>query len=61
MADFLRTGVWNQSSGAVASGRRPGPRAHGHERRAAVAPLGERQAESGRIGLLAFPWDQEAL
>jgi len=43
---------------------RPAPgsvRAHGHERRAAVAPLGERQAESGRIGLLAFPWDQEAL
>jgi hypothetical protein len=62
MADFLRAGVWNQSSGAVAIGRRPGPRAHGHERRAPRSlPLGERQAESGRIGLLAFPWDQEAL
>ena len=34
VADFLRAGVWNQSSGAVASGRRPGPHAHGHERRA---------------------------
>jgi hypothetical protein len=37
-------------------------RAHGHERRAPRSPpLGERQAESGRIGLLAFPGDQEAL
>src|SRR6266576_867968 len=41
----------------------PGPaRAHGHERRAPRSPpLGERQAESGRIGLLAFPWNQETL
>ena len=37
-------------------------RAHGQERRARRSPpLGERQAESGRIGLLAFPGDQEAL
>src|SRR4051794_27520383 len=50
MADLLRAGAWNQSSGAVASGRRSGPRA-------AVPALGERQAESGRIGLLAFAGD----
>src|SRR5438552_3174676 len=41
----------------------PGPaRAHGHERRAPRSPpLGERQAESGRVGPLAVPGDQEAL
>src|SRR5256885_8928802 len=62
MADFLRAGVWNQSSGAVASGRRPGPcgRTVTKAVRRGSPPLGERQAESGRIGLLAFPWDQEA-
>src|SRR3954470_470865 len=36
--DFLRAGAWNQSSGAVASGRRPGPRARSRTPRAAVAP-----------------------
>jgi hypothetical protein len=41
----------------------PGPaQTHGHERRALrSSPLGERQAESGRIGLLTLAWDQEAL
>src|SRR5436190_16294495 len=62
MADFLRVGVWNQSSGAGASGRRPGPRGRTVTNAARRVPvLGERQAESGRIGLLAFPWDQETL
>src|SRR3954468_24209897 len=47
IADLLRAGAWNQSSGAVTSGRRSGPRAHGHERRAPQSPaLGEGQAKS---------------
>src|SRR5437588_3311881 len=55
-------GVWNQSSGAGASGRRPSPRGRTVTNAARRVPaLGERQAESGRIGLLAFPWDQETL
>src|SRR4051812_21027765 len=62
MVDFLRVSVWNRSSGAVASGRRPDPRLRtATTPRAAVAALGERQAESGRIGPLAFPGNQEAL
>src|SRR4051794_11301048 len=51
-----------QFTTAGAGGRRPGPRGRTVTNAARRVPaLGERQAESGRIGLLAFPWDQEAL
>src|SRR4029434_11170938 len=52
MADFLRVGVWTQSSGALASGRRPSPRGGARSRTPRAAALGERQAEGSRIGLL---------
>src|SRR4051794_35324014 len=55
-----RRGTLVQFTTAGASGRRPGPRGRTVTNAARRVPaLGERQAESGRIGLLAFPWDQE--